>query len=400
MERKIEAIKNNPGISRVYVKDAKGKWSPPLRGNGFRAIRQVRKSDGTSARETRYFATMAEAQAFRRNEMKTGNLGTESLVVMTFEDLFERWKLQQLSHLELSTRVRYLSYRQHFRYFDLIRVEEITPSTIDHWLTAMKAPDYIAKSNRTRCNYSHEFIVLKGILRFYQERINPHYRLPFRRDHLQMLTVRKGATVMKDLNVGQYHSFINALKCICEEAGDLTVWFLARTQYVTATRIQEAAALRAEDFDLSIRKVHIQRRIQWSRSRGVDTVIREGTKAGRGKTLDILPDTMALLAELKLSLGVRDGFLFQANGKPLSYRQIEYRYNQAFKRASIPFRGTHIVRHAAVSEVHAHCKDLVVTAAIAGHSDIKSTARYAKPRAEAVQKAMEHLGRAEAGGVG
>ncbi|MDZ4081703.1 MAG: tyrosine-type recombinase/integrase, partial [Bdellovibrionales bacterium] len=91
--------------------------------------------------------------------------------------------------------------------------------------------------------------------------------------------------------------------------------------------------------------------------------------------------------------------LFQIDGQPLSYRQIEYRFTQAFKQAGIPFQGTHIVRHAAISEIHANCKDLIVTKSIAGHRDIKSTARYAKAREEAVKDAMAHLQRAESGSL-
>ena len=397
MARKIEAIRNNPGISRVLVMDAKGKWSAPARGAGFRAIRQTRKDDGTTARETRYFYSMAEAQAFRRNETMTLAAHSNSRVQMTFDELFDRWANNFLPHCESSTRVRYLSYRKHFRFFESMTVESINPTIIDQWIGEIKSPAYLASSNRTRCNYDHEYTILRGIFRYYQERIDPAYRLPFRKDHRKMLTVRKRPAVAKDLSSEQFRSFLGALKAICFSAGCPAIWYLARIQYLTATRIQEAAALRVEDFDFAVRKIRVERRVQWSRSRGVSTVILDGTKADRGKSLLLLPETESVFNELKLALGIREGLLFQLDGQPLSYRQIEYRFTQAFKQAGIPFQGTHIVRHAAISEVHANCKDLIVTKSIAGHRDIKSTARYAKARDKAVMDAMAHLQKAESG---
>lgn len=397
MQRKIEAIRNNPGISRVLTLDAKGKWSPPIRGACFRAIRQVRRSDGTTARETRYFNTMAEAQSFRRNENRAVETYSNSKVIFTFGELFERWKSHFLPHCESSTQVRYLSYWQHFRFFESMNVEEIDATSVDQWISAIKSPTYIAKSNRTRCNYEHEYTVLRGIFRYYQERMNPNYRLPFRKDHRKMLTVRKKPAEVKDLSAEQFRSFLDALKAICDSAGCPAIWYLARMQYLTATRIQEVAALRVEDFDFAVGKIRVQRRVQWSRSRGVSTKILDGTKADRGKSLTLLPAMESLLIELKLALGVREGLLFQLDGQPLSYRQIEYRFTQAFKQAGIPFQGTHIVRHAAISEVHARCKDLVVTKSIAGHRDIKSTARYTKAREDAVRDALMQLQNAESG---
>ncbi|MDZ4084167.1 MAG: hypothetical protein U1E10_14585, partial [Bdellovibrionales bacterium] len=286
--------------------DAKGKWSAPARGAGFRAIRQTRKEDGTTIRETRYFNSMAEAQAFRRNETMTVAAHPNGRVQLTFAELFDRWANNFLPHCESSTRVRYLSYRKHFRFFESRIVAEIDAASVDQWINVIKSPAYIESSNRTRCNYEHEYTILRGIFRYYQERIDSEYRLPFRKDHRKMLIVRKRPAVAKDLSAEQFRSFLDALKAICFSAGCPAIWYLARIQYLTATRIQEAAALRVEDFDFAVRRIRVERRVQWSRSRGVSTVILDGTKADRGKSLLLLPETESVFTELKLALGVRE----------------------------------------------------------------------------------------------
>jgi site-specific recombinase XerD len=77
----------------------------------------------------------------------------------------------------------------------------------------------------------------------------------------------------------------------------------------------------------------------------------------------------------------------------LKYRQIEHKYTKALKAAQLPFSATHILRHASLTEFYDTCKDLKVTAKVAGHGDVKSTARYAKARDERVtqtQKQMDH----------
>jgi integrase len=60
------------------------------------------------------------------------------------------------------------------------------------------------------------------------------------------------------------------------------------------------------------------------------------------------------------------------------------RYTKALKKLGLPFRATHILRHASLTEYYEVCKDLKATARVAGHDDLRSTDRYAKVRDEAL----------------
>ncbi len=396
MQRKHESLRRNPGISRLLVLQPDGSWKPPGRGKIFRAIRQVAHQENARSRETKYFFTLAEAQAFRRGETQTVEAKKQVRPLgFTFANLVEKWKLQSLVHCEPSTQARSLSYLKHLEFFTDHPVDSIGPSQIDEWLAFVKSENYLAASNRTRRNYNHEMAILRGILRFYQERLNPDFQMPIRRDHRRKLAVKNERVLTKDLSRSEYERFLICLESICEESNDPEIPLLARMQYLTATRVQETAALRVDDFDFNSKKLFIRRRVMWIRKRGAESIVRDGTKSGSGKVLQLGRSLIEHLARTKLRLNVRDGFLFFRDGKPLSYRQIEYRYSRAFTKAGINQSGTHILRHAALSEVQSSCKDLRVTMEIAGHRDIKSTVRYAKARESAVASALEALGTSE-----
>jgi len=53
-------------------------------------------------------------------------------------------------------------------------------------------------------------------------------------------------------------------------------------------------------------------------------------------------------------------------------------------RKVLQIKKYYILRHASLTEFYDSCKDLLVTAKVAGHGSIKSTARYAKARDERV----------------
>ncbi|MBI2605731.1 MAG: hypothetical protein HYW49_06590 [Deltaproteobacteria bacterium] len=89
--------------------------------------------------------------------------------------------------------------------------------------------------------------------------------------------------------------------------------------------------------------------------------------------------------------GVRSGLLFHYKGEIVTYRQIIHRYDQALAKIGSPFTGTHLIRHASLSEHYDTCKDILATAKVAGHSDLRATERYAKARDERVIETQRQM---------
>lgn len=382
-----------PGICRVLVKDKKGKWSEPKRGKAFRADKYVGGRDGRPRRVYKLVSSFSEAKAFRMGstqEFTSENVVKVASGGMLFRDLVQLWKDVWLPNKDMSTQIRYGSYLKHFDFFMSMPVETIEPQTVDRWIAHIKSPEYLAKGHATRCTYSHEFSVLRGILDFYVSRCNRNYRLPFIRDHKPMLKVREKMKVSKDLTVDEFKKFKSALRDVCAEYDCEAIYYMALMQYALYSRIQEAAALYVEDFDLERDRVTVKRKVQWLRARGhVDQVV-DGSKANGGKEFAGIPVlARKVLAEWMLKSGTRSGLLFTIDGQLITYRQIEYRYTQALKRVGLPFTATHILRHASLTEHFDANKDIMATKEMAGHSDLRSTMKYVKVRKEAIAKTQK-----------
>jgi len=68
---------------------------------------------------------------------------------------------------------------------------------------------------------------------------------------------------------------------------------------------------------------------------------------------------LQVLQEWKLRSGVRSGLLFKIDGQIITYRQIQYKYDHALKRAKLPFRATHILRHASLAEAYSTTSNIL-----------------------------------------
>ena len=313
---------------------------------------------------------------------------------LLFEDLVTKWQTDYLPHLELSTQVRYRSYVKHFSFLNGRIVEQITASDIDALLVYWKSEEYLSTQHSTRLNYEHEINILKSIFRYYASRVNLSYRMPFLKDHSKMLEVKKGvmASRKKDLSVEELNLFLSELAKITIGTENEPVYYLAKAQYAIFGRVQDAAALHFEDVDLSNRVVIVNKKIVWPRGLGSKPVLKQGSKTNSGKRIPLSDGDVKLFQEWFLRSGIRSGLLFKHREGPYTYRMIESRYNRAFKACGLPFRGTHIIRHAAITELYDDSQDLRLAQEAAGHSDVGTTQRYAKVREKKFKEAKDRIG--------
>jgi integrase len=304
----------------------------------------------------------------------------------------EKSSYRWLPTKNISTQIRYRSYLQHLQFFNEMRVRDIEPDHIDKWITQLKKPEYLAQGNSTRCDYKHEASILRIILNYYSSRINRSYRLPFLPDHRDMLKVKEKPTMKKDLTIEQFRSFLSELKKLCWDKKWEAVYFLAIMQYAIYGRVQDAAALYVEDFDLTNNRLEIKRKVQWLRAKNYKNQIVPGSKTNGGKSFSPIPElALQILKEWMLRSGVRSGQLFQIDGEIITYRTIQQKYDRALKNAKLPFTSTHILRHAALVEAYNSCQDILAVQRLAGHSDLRATERYAKVRDNRVAEVQRKM---------
>jgi integrase len=380
MKKKYEKVRE--GVRKILRWDnERQRWMEPKRGK-FEASKTIE----VGAERKRIFKTcqnMVEVKAFLENTVTVEEPKPEA-EAMLFRELVTVWKTAQAPHLFVTTRENIFSKLKHAEsFFNGWMVMEIDSSAIDQWLAHLKNPDYLKGQKVTRLGYNEEYQALRHPLTYYMSRMNKEYRLPFLRQHKKMLKVRdKPETPPKDMPLAKVGEFLSRLKADVINTKYECIYYMAAIQYSEAGRIQEIAPLEVEDIEFITGQVRRNKRLIWRKHKMSEHFVQPGLKA-RGAVAGFSKYSLALVKEWMIRSGTRKGPLFLIEGKHVTYRMIQFRYDKALAAVGIPFRGTHLLRHAALTEHYEIGKDLNATKAKAGHASIAMTQRYAKSRAEA-----------------
>lgn len=130
-------------------------------------------------------------------------------------------------------------------------------------------------------------------------------------------------------------------------------------------------------------------RLKWSDvdfDRGIVTLTRRKGAKGRWRRIE-QPMTEALV-ELLATQARRHAFVFSCeSGKPLSAEWCSRMGNRAIKAAGVP-GVLYCARHAMASDLTDANVNLEVIRQLMGHSNIRTTQRYAKPKSETLANAL------------
>jgi integrase len=168
-------------------------------------------------------------------------------------------------------------------------------------------------------------------------------------------------------------------------------------QWRQALRISEAAALHWEDVHLNFQDpsksiVTVCRHIEWSKTRGVDSRVAPGYKnsasTGGKKVLPLFSESFEALSRLHFD-GAKGLVFKDKRSQFLEYRQIQWRYGNAFAKAGVEYRGTHALRHGGCREVNNQTGDLAVAELLLGNQDSDTVKVYARRDSSALLKVAE-----------
>ena len=113
------------------------------------------------------------------------------------------------------------------------------------------------------------------------------------------------------------------------------------------------------------------------------------TKSGKARTI---PISNKLMAEfLKLKENKLSEYVFTNPYTKTKYNHLQHGFTSALEKANIQNFRFHDLRHTAATRMTERGIDLAVVKEILGHSDIKTTMRYAHPVPERKLKAIEIL---------
>lgn len=321
----------------------------------------------------------------------------------TFLELLHLWKHRHVRDLSINTRVRYKTLEESFGFFHEHQVQAIRSQHIDLWLEIMIRQSEERKGRRE--SFLYELRVLKSIFHFFKETFeNVRFDIPIRERHFQraVLPHRIKKARSKNLTHQQFKIFRQKLSRSQEEQpynGKILAQ-LATIHFFHALRISEVAAIHWEDIHLNTRSpsasfLRIQRSFKWLKAQ--EAKLEAGFKNSNAtdgvKDLPLFRETYRIFRAMKRER-MRQGkpltglIFHNENGKPFSYRVIQYAYDCAFKKAGLDYSGTHILRHGGCRRLYRKTKNLETAQQLLGNTNIKNTIVYTETKGEALATAV------------
>lgn len=298
-----------------------------------------------------------------------------------FRDIWSLYKDLYLPSLEKSSRDHRLA-KESFLYplFDF-KMVEVTASLLDVFIANHKA-DAI-KTRSRRFNFNDDLKLLKALLNWYRENYDALFMNPVLSRHKQAGIIKKVSKKSKKLKPEELISFFSYLPLFWRD--------FAEAQFYMGARVSEVAGLQAECIDLKEKEIRIQYVTIWSYKIKKFEYLKECTKNG-----EISYASMNSKLEEIMRRRLDDhsnGFLFHLEGEPLSYRQIQYQYNLALKKAGLfhKYSSTHIMRHSMGTITRKVTGSVDMAQAVTRHKDIQVAQQYASLPTEANKKAVNDV---------
>jgi integrase len=378
----------------VWDEEAKEYRTPP-QGKTYYAARYETDLAGRRKRVYESFETLDEARAWQNGERRDDELLSSRKVTSGpfFHEIVEEWRRRQYPHIAYSTQLLYDKIvRLYFGNLLPCRIQEITPKRVDAWLDELKAAALKKEKQATRRSFDHELELLSTVLNYYvsyHDDVDFHF--PIKRRHREAITLNRPVAVRsKDLSEAEFLRFREELKRLSH--GEI-LSALATVQYYQALRISEAGGVYWEDVRLEWTapqnsRLKIVRSVCYPHRGGKKAFLKGGFKNavsnGGVKEQPLFPEAFEALASLYRD--GQSGLVFSLGNEPIPYKTIQCRYDLAFKKAGLPYSGTHVMRHGGCRRVFNEVSDIPIAQQLLGNADLKTTLVYAKRHASALTK--------------
>ena len=223
--------------------------------------------------------------------------------------------------------------------FKLIRLNEVSPATVNRSLSVLRHLFNLAK--RWKKYYGDNPVSIVGML----EELNQVERILSAEEQSRLL----------DSSIGYLRPIIT-------------------TALNTGMRRGEILTLKWSDVDLDMNMI---------------TINQTNTKSKKQRKIPVSSRMRTLLLELKLQSGIQEYVFTDIQGRAI--RTIRSAFQTACRKAGLDGLRFHDLRHTAATRMVESGANIVAISKILGHSDIKTTMRYAHPE-DSLKEALESLG--------
>lgn len=394
-------VSGSTDIHRVYVWDAVTlKYDLPPRGNPYEAYRKE-LINGRTIRVKATFMTIGGARQWQAqrtapiSQVQAVEVVHEEKSGPLFGEVVSKYRVQIMQKLQETSRASYEGkIRNYLSEFFNRHMSNFTPRMINQIIEEWVSEAKNGQDSR-RMSFRHELEVLSAILRYYDEYgDDPKFQFPIKHRHWRDVELnRKKQVRSKDLTEAEFRVFHSEL--VKTKFGSVLAP-LAVVQYYQALRVSEVGAIHWEDVKLDFQnpshsRLLIQRKVVHTRERDAVPYVKSGFKNsgsyGDIKEQPLFPEAYKILVSIR---GVHTaGLIFHIDEKPIPYRTIQHYYDQAFKRAGLPYKGTHVLRHGWTREVYNANPDMDVAKQLLGDKSDEAAKVYAIRRASALTEVAQ-----------
>jgi len=289
----------------------------------------------------------------------------------TFGELWTRYREQHLANLEKSTIVNRLEIAKFFVPMFSIPLESITPKVISE-LILTKKNEAIMIGNSRRRGFNQELKLLKAIFNWHHDLFDYKFCNPVTRQHKILGKIAGVKKKEKKLSLEELRLFFGELKA-------KPFWYdFALIHLLTAGRVQEIAGLQKKNLNFETRTLLIKEVVVWDKRTKKFDYLKPEPKNGEIRQV-FMNDHLSLALKRQMSRSLeKSTYVFNIDGGPLSYRQIQHNYDKALKACGLGdrFSGTHILRHSMATLTRLVTGSLEATQAVTGHKDQRLVEHY------------------------
>jgi integrase len=294
------------------------------------------------------------------------------------------WKLYQeiyLPSIEKSSQVHRLSKANFYRPLLNFKMVEMTASLLDRFMSEHKEEAIKLKSKRF--SFKDDLKCLKALLNWYRENYDALFVCPILKRHHHAGLIRKSPVKNKKMKASELIEFFKELPPFWRD--------FAETQFYMGARVSEVAGLQVESVDLKEEEICIKHVAVWNYETKKFDYLKEYPKNGE-VSFASMNDRLKEIMVRRLALA-KSGFVFHNEGSAFSYRQIQYEYNKALKKAGFEkiYSSTHIMRHSMGTLTRRVTGSLDMAQAVTRHKDIQVAQQYAGLPTEANRKAVNDV---------
>lgn len=347
--RVYSALPAYRNILRIYCwSEEKKRYEPPTRGKLYQANR-YELVDGKKKRVSQFFETLEQAKNWQsgiddeRQQpvviQPVPALQTEVSGGPTLKEVIEFWRKTEEKLLQ-GTRIYYNKLVDmlepiHHKAVDNIKATDLD-ALIELWHKGYVSPN--------RLSFDRELETLNFFIRWYinnyddAKAVYPVKDRHWKRSQLNKVKPFRRPYMLQE----ELDAFLQA---VSELSGSMWLAF-ATVQVKQFMRVSETAAMKWSNFYPRNKEYLLCEHVTWPRVDGAPAVVAPGTKNREAQESFMLPlfqDSIDAITSQQKYPGC--DLIFHDNGQVLTYRQIQYVFDCAFKKAGLPFRGTHVLRH-------------------------------------------------------